>query len=202
MTIEFFASADDAGGAIGTQIASGALNALFKEVTAPELLAGVEEYRKIWLKTDEDKEVYSFMLNDGLYDVAVFESANPDTDVVGDLTGAERKHSPALVTASTTTSVTVSYDDTMQSYVLDDIIRIDALYNVVDSFLDNGDGTGTITVRNTIDSPATYIGTYLTTMINKVYTNNVASAFWIKLKIASGSNYISDTDNLPLRNVY
>jgi len=194
MTIKYYKSATDDGGAIGAEIFSGVANALFPANSAIDLTFGVETYRKIWIETDETKSILNYLANDGLYDVAIFDSANPLTDVFSDLTGVERKHSQATITATTATTVTVEYDSDMQSYVAGDALMFDSIDKIIQAFVDNLDGTGTITLTTVLDNHASYVGTTVSTAIQRSMVAQTPQAFWLKLKIEESTVHTQDVN--------
>jgi len=192
MILRYYKSATDDGGAIGDEIASGSLNALFDKLASIDLVTGVEKLRKLWIESDTAGDLYNFLGDEGLYAAALFESANPDTDTVGDLTGSERKYSPALITGATITTITVNYDPAMESYAVDDLINIDGLYNIIDGFVDNLDDTATITIRTELANPSSFVSKKATVIFNDAYLVETPKAFWIKLKVPPGSAYSGD----------
>ena len=100
MALTYHKSTTDSGGAIGSEIASGTVNALFPEVLLSEQSTGATISRKFYIKNDTASDVSISNLSketDVVFDSILFESSG-DAQVVGDLTGSETDESPISVT--------------------------------------------------------------------------------------------------------
>lgn len=204
MILKYYKSATDDGGAQGVEITSGTVNELFDKVRATELLGGLTEYRKMWIETDENTDIYNLLQSNGDFSACLFVSANPDTDTVAEITGNEFRHRQANITAATATDITVEYDTDMQYYNVGDLLYVGSAphYDILSSFTDNADGTATLGLTNGIVSPANYVGQIASSMQKTTMVAGTAKAFWIKLKIDAGSQAVSNTETIPVLTIY
>ena len=100
MALTYHKAAADEGGAIGAEISSGDIGALFPEVSLADQSAGVTISRKFYIANDEASDVTISNLSMDSFSVfstILFESTG-DAQVVGDLTGSETDESPINVT--------------------------------------------------------------------------------------------------------
>lgn len=100
MAITYHKAIADTGGAIGSEIYSGDVNTLLREVTLAEQASGATISRKFYIANDGASDVVISALsmdNDTAFQAILFESGG-DTEVVGDLTGSEVDESPINVT--------------------------------------------------------------------------------------------------------
>ena len=96
MAITWHKATATTGGAIGDEISSGDVGALLPEITQADQLAGVTISRKFYIKNTgaDDYIISAFsMEDDTVFSAILFESTG-DSQVVGDLTGAETDESP------------------------------------------------------------------------------------------------------------
>ena len=100
MSLTYHKAIADTGGAIGAEIGSGSINALFPEVSLLNQSAGATISRKFYIANSEASDVLLSALSmddDNVFTAILFESSG-DSQIVTDLTGSETDESPITVT--------------------------------------------------------------------------------------------------------
>lgn len=103
MAITFYKSLTDYGGAISTELTSGAVGELLPEITKEDQVDGVLIHRKFYLANDAAAVVPLTLVLElpSAFTAIVFKSTG-DAQVVGDLTGSETNESPVSVNVPAT----------------------------------------------------------------------------------------------------
>lgn len=130
--INLYEAVTDAGGGLGPQLSSGAVDELFREVLKSEQASGIIISRKVFFKNDgaEDLDVDISLLAGSTFPMIMFESTG-DAQVVGDLTGSETNETPISVpiTVGSHVSVWLQMQIPISSTVTDN-------YSIIDLDLD------------------------------------------------------------------
>ena len=199
-TLTYFKSASDDGGAIGDQLTDGGIDDLLPPITSQDRLNGVNFFRKIWVRSDEDISAMTSLANKGEYNACWFESAG-ENDTIADLTGNEVRFGALGIVSNTVNTAKITnntkwvlarVDD--YAHIGDDIVQIDAI-------TDNGDGTSDIEFSPDI-ADNDHAGTFLSTCIDKSMTSGGDNPFWTEVDVPALSPMNNSFSTLEFLMVY
>lgn len=122
MALTYHKAISDTGGAIGTEIFSGEVNSLLREVTLAEQSSGLTISRKVYIANDgvSDVTISALSMDSSVAFTAILFESSGDAQVVGDLTGSEVDESPinVIIPASGHKSFWVQLDIPVSSTVI------------------------------------------------------------------------------------
>lgn len=195
MAYKFYKAVTDDGGDVGTQISSGEVNALFNRLELTELISGSVKNRKVYIESDADLTCYVGISGLGDYDQSLFASAG-NSEVVGDLTGNEAKYGGVPVLSATLNTFTYTiglYDLFSHASWASYAGKLFA----VSSYIDNGDGTATVTVGS--DFPNTPAQSdVITSVLPLSLTAAIPVPFWRVNSVAAASSPVSEYNSVTI----
>ncbi|WP_297525117.1 hypothetical protein [Sulfurovum sp.] len=196
MTLKYYRSATDNGGAIGDEITSGQMNGLFPTLTVTEEVLGADKFRKIWLESDEDGvDMYMGIADPGLFEAYLFYVVNSNDENIGDLDPAAQDYFGGVVVKSATIGE-FTFDNVSKTLFRDGefILHKNRLYDI-DTVTDNGTDT-TVSISGDFD-PVPEAGDWITSMLNDTLDANTPSPYW--RNNVTPSNYDPQTDRNPVQ---
>lgn len=196
MTLKYYRSATDDGGAIGDEITSGQMNALFPTLTVTEEVSGTDKFRKIWVEADEDGvDMYVGIADPGLFEAYLFDVVNDDDESIGDFDPSVQDYFGGVVVKSAAVDE-FTFDNVSKALFRDGgmILHANKLYSI-DTVTDNGTDT-TVVVNGDLD-PVPEAGDWITSMMNKTLSANTPSPFW--RNNVTPANYDPQTDRNPVQ---
>ena len=199
-TLTYFKSVGDDGGTIGDQLTDGGIDDLLPPITSQDRLNGVNFYRKLWVRSDEDISVMNSLANRGEYNACWFVSAG-ENDTVADLTGNEVKYGALMVVSNTVNSAVVTNNTTWEIVRDNDYAHIGNDVVQIDTVTDNGDGTLTLNFSPDI-ADSDWSGTYMSTCIDTSMSAGDDNPFWIQVDVPALSPMNNSFSTLEFLMVY
>jgi hypothetical protein len=196
MAYTWYKAAADEGGAKGSEISSGTVNALFPTLTTQERINGDDKKRKVYLESDTALTVYVGPATTGDYNACLFASAG-DSEVVGDLTGSEDRYGAARVVSATTTSIVVEDNADWQFFRAGEYIISGGDIAQIDTVTDEGDGTHTVALVSELGA-APAADDYITSALQLTLAAETAVPFWRENKVAAGSSKVNEYNTVQI----
>lgn len=217
MAIKFYSAITDTGGAIGAEIASGAIGALLPTVSSSDRASGITIHRKFYIESDSAIGIDVGIDGAGLFSACMFESAG-DAEVVGDLTGSEIKYGSGQIVkledsvASTETvngagglidikKITVEDDITGDVYFRSgDRVHVDSNIYTILSVASVAEGT-----EITLNANEVYYGAIGKTAYSNVSTTIGAGLyipFWLKITVQPSTITSVEYSTFSIATVY
>lgn len=217
MAIKFYKAVTDDGGTMGEQIASGEKGALFPLVTSSDRHDGIITHRKFYIESDSSIGIDVGIDGGSIFPVCIFESSG-DAEVVGDLTGSERKYGVGKIVKaidSSDNSETVNgsggLSDIKKVVIEDDTVG--DTYFIVNDKANIDDNTVVISAVNTVtegieltfSTALQYYGVidnYIYSLVSTTIAQDGHVSFWIKETVLAGTVTEIGYNTFPIMTVY
>lgn len=196
MAFTWHKSITDDGGAIGAEITSGTVGAIFPALTTAERIAGDDKLRKIYITSDADVTAFITLGSTGLYNAGIFPSGG-SAEVVGDLTGAEDRYGASEVVSATTTVITVTNNPDWVFFRAGGYLIYSTEVSAISTVTDNGNGTSEVTLSAALPS-APVAFEYVSSAFPIVMTSGTDYPLWRHNKVPSGSARTADYDTIEI----
>jgi hypothetical protein len=202
MIIKFHKALTDEGGAIGTQIISGGIDALLPTVDTQEMIDGINIYRKLYLNnTGQDGIVKVSIGSLGIFNASIFPSTG-DAQVVGDILGTENKYGGSIISKATDSSsnfetvngagglvdikkIVVSKNPNFTFFRVGDIVKIGKYFSTIQTITDLSTDLE-LELVNAV--PYSYsIGSFASSIFEQNITSGNHSSCWINVLITAGN---------------
>jgi len=189
-TVRYYNSATTLGGAKGVEIASGAINEVFPEITIADRLAGADLYRMFYFDAEPDSTLFLGLYNNGNYKTTLYSGVVDE--VLADLlarTPDVFKNSP--ISSNTINTLTLEFADTEEfnSWDAGGVANVDSgIFTITPGATDNLDGTLTVSVTPDM-SGNDLTGEDCIKVRQETMTSGVAIAFWLRVQVPASTPY-------------
>lgn len=194
MTLTYYRSATNEGGAIGDAITDGAINELFLPINVNQMHTGDTILDKMWVRPDVDGSMYVGVGQGSKFPAYVFLSANAG-DTEADLAGTEARYGGAVVTGNPDGStVEVDEDVNVEIWRSGDMVLFPSGVAKEIDTVSTASGTTTITFTTQIGTGN--VGTWISSVFLMNMTASTDYPFWIDQRIPPGLDPEGDTYNM------